>query len=320
MIKKCIGCGVKLQSLDKLKDGYVGDVEKDYCERCFKMMHYHELTNPHTIKDNKSIISKIKKNSFVIFCLDFVNINDEVKKLYESIKESKIILIMKKDIIPESVKYSKIVSYLKDVWNVKEPILSTDKYHYSFRNVENYIPNGVKNIYVLGPTNVGKSSFINAFLNSLGFNGSLTVSEMPNTTLDWIKIPTNNYTIYDSVGFSYINNYDKNIIKNSNIKKEIKPLTIQKNNASIKIDDIGFIKASNNDSITWFGSDKIKVSKYFDEIKYDFEIDVPSNTNLFIRGLGFLYFKNSDKVSISNINKDNIIISSSFIGDYNGQD
>ena len=110
------------------------------------------------------------------------------------------------------------------------------------------------------------------------------------------------------------------VVKNSNIKKEIKPLTIQKNNASIKIDDIGFIKASNNDSITWFGSDKIKVNKYFDEIKYDFEIEVPSNTNLFIRGLGFLYFKNSDKVSISNINKDNIIISSSFIGDYNGQD
>ena len=320
MTKHCKGCGIALQNALKEKDGYVSDITKDYCERCFKMTHYHELTSAKKKINNKSIISKIKPNSFVIFCLDFININDEVKELYKSIKEKKIILIMKNDIIPKSIKESKIINYLRNFWQVKEPIITTDKYHYSFRTVETYIPNIVKNVYVLGPTNVGKSSFINSLLNSQGLNGSLTVSEMPNTTLDWIKIETNNYTIYDSVGFTYLNNYSKDIIKKSNIKKEMKPISIQSPDAAIKIDNVGFIKTKNKYPITWFGSNNIEVTKYYGEVEYSNIINIPKNTNVFIRGIGFFYFKEEETISIANIKEDNIIISSSFVGGTNGQD
>ena len=42
MIKRCIGCGSILQSIDKDKEGYI-DKEKietsNYCERCFRIRY-----------------------------------------------------------------------------------------------------------------------------------------------------------------------------------------------------------------------------------------------------------------------------------------
>ena len=31
MTKKCMGCGVTLQNVDKQKDGYVDNIDKDIC-------------------------------------------------------------------------------------------------------------------------------------------------------------------------------------------------------------------------------------------------------------------------------------------------
>ena len=41
-MKKCIGCGAELQSIDKTLPGYIdaSNIEgKDYCERCFKIIN-----------------------------------------------------------------------------------------------------------------------------------------------------------------------------------------------------------------------------------------------------------------------------------------
>ena len=43
MNKICFGCGIKLQSTDKEKLGYVPEKKLEsskYCMRCFRMMHY----------------------------------------------------------------------------------------------------------------------------------------------------------------------------------------------------------------------------------------------------------------------------------------
>ena len=37
MIKKCIGCGIPLQTKYKHIEGYVEDINKEICERCFKL-------------------------------------------------------------------------------------------------------------------------------------------------------------------------------------------------------------------------------------------------------------------------------------------
>ena len=61
MIKKCQGCGVILQSEDIKKEGYVDIIDKDVCERCFKLTNYGEykevtLTNSEHCKYGAKLI------------------------------------------------------------------------------------------------------------------------------------------------------------------------------------------------------------------------------------------------------------------------
>ena len=42
MTKKCSGCGVLLQNDNINKEGYVDDLNKDICERCFKLKYYSQ--------------------------------------------------------------------------------------------------------------------------------------------------------------------------------------------------------------------------------------------------------------------------------------
>ena len=60
MTKKCIGCGIHLQTKDKNIEGYVDDINKEICERCFKLKYYGEykevtLSN----KEYKDILNNI---------------------------------------------------------------------------------------------------------------------------------------------------------------------------------------------------------------------------------------------------------------------
>ena len=40
MIKKCIGCGIPLQTENENDLGYTPKLENDLCARCFKLKHY----------------------------------------------------------------------------------------------------------------------------------------------------------------------------------------------------------------------------------------------------------------------------------------
>ena len=98
MSKVCFGCGVKLQSVDKDKLGYIPEKKIDsaeYCMRCFRMIHYGENVEVTTPKEAKEIIKKINKDvRFVIFLVDFLNINKEVIDIFKSIKKEKVLVIL----------------------------------------------------------------------------------------------------------------------------------------------------------------------------------------------------------------------------------
>ena len=99
MNKICYGCGVKLQTEDKDKLGYIPSNKAEdakYCMRCFRMMHYGEKTVNNTPKDVREIINKINKDvRFVIFLVDFLNINNEVISIFKSIKKRKVLVVNK---------------------------------------------------------------------------------------------------------------------------------------------------------------------------------------------------------------------------------
>ena len=82
--KKCLGCGSVLQSDNASKDGFVklSIYDKaDYCERCFKIMHYGEYSVLDKKIDADGIIRNINSDniSSVAFLVDALNINENIK-------------------------------------------------------------------------------------------------------------------------------------------------------------------------------------------------------------------------------------------------
>ena len=82
MTKKCSGCGVVLQTKDKEKEGYIDDINKTLCLRCFKIKNYGEYSS--VSLDNKdyiNIINNIPKDALVVYLTSLLNINlDYIKE------------------------------------------------------------------------------------------------------------------------------------------------------------------------------------------------------------------------------------------------
>ena len=129
MIKKCLGCGVSLQTIDIKIEGYVDNIEKNICERCFKLKNYGEYKEV-TLDNNtyKKIIESIPKDSLVVYLTSLLNINLD----YISEFKNTIIVLTKKDLLPKSVKDYKLIDYVsKRVNNYLdiEVISSTKNYN-----------------------------------------------------------------------------------------------------------------------------------------------------------------------------------------------
>ena len=84
MIKKCLGCGINLQTKDKEKEGYTEDLNNEICERCFKLKNYGEYKEvSFTNEDYTKILNTIPKDNIVIvhkvgFTLDTLINDDEL--------------------------------------------------------------------------------------------------------------------------------------------------------------------------------------------------------------------------------------------------
>ena len=90
MNKKCNGCGSVLQTEKIGEEGFVKASvydKSEYCERCFKIIHYGEYSVLDKKIDTEGIINNINsdKNSSVAFLVDSLNINDKIKKYIKNI-------------------------------------------------------------------------------------------------------------------------------------------------------------------------------------------------------------------------------------------
>lgn len=312
MIKKCVGCGIPLQSDDINKPGYVPvNDNKRYCMRCFKIMHY----NAHIKEDisyNEEELLKIvnKKAQYVYFLIDYLNLNFDTIKVFKKIDVPKILLISKSDIIPSSFKEDKIKKWLQETYNFNNDIEFISASHKQNINkiLKNILDLNIKEVYILGFTNAGKSTLINSIAFKYGVEDHvITTSINPNTTLDFIKFKINsNLTLIDTPGFkneySFMNN-DFNLLKKINPKKEVRPITYQcKKDISFIIEDqiiIYFITANN--SITFYISNDLKIDKKYilqTSEKEEYKYDILDNEEIVIKGVGFINIKKPCQVII----------------------
>ena len=327
MIKKCIGCGIKLQCEDVDSLGYVKeDKIKDakYCERCYRMIHYNDVKSAALPKDQKEIIKEVeKKGSFVFYMVDLFNLTSEVINTYKKIKNKKCLIISKIDLLPRSFNLNKIALWLQEEYNIKEDViflssLKRININKIYRILDD---NKRKTCFIMGYTNCGKSTLI----NSLSDFDEITTSLIPNTTLDFISIHIDKYTLIDSPGFvSKDNLYEQNdfsLMRKMNVKKYIKPRTIQiKPNCSVLVENkLRIRNLGERNSYTFYLSNLIDLRKVYDtnDSLEEYELrtyHIPRNSDLIIKGLGFVNIKKECDVNVYIRNHNLIEIRRSFLG------
>ena len=246
----CIGCGVKIQTEHPAELGYApkSALEKDtiICQRCFRLKNYNEVQDVQLTDDDfLKILNEIgKKDALIVKIVDIFDFNGSwLPGLHRFVGQNKILLIGNKvDLLPKSVKPNKLINWMKqgakELGLKAEDVLlvSASKGQFireAVAAIEHY-RNG-KDVYVVGCTNVGKSTFINRVIKEFsGEDEVITTSHFPGTTLDIIEIPlSDNKALIDTPGI--INHHqmahfvDKRDLKYITPKKEIKPKIYQLN-------------------------------------------------------------------------------------------
>ncbi len=246
----CIGCGVAIQTENPEMIGYTPSsaLEKEtiICQRCYRLKHYNEIQDVNLSDDDfLQILNKIgETDALIVMVVDIFDFNGSwLPGLHRFVGNNKVVLIGNKvDLLPKSVKHHRLIHWMKDEarelglrpeevflvsaakgWMMKETAAAIEELRAG------------RDVYVVGCTNVGKSTFINRIIKEVTGEGDvITTSHFPGTTLDMIKIPLDDgKALIDTPGIinpqQMAHFVDKRELKLITPKKEIKPKVYQLN-------------------------------------------------------------------------------------------
>ena len=331
MNKVCIGCGSKFQTLDKNKEGYINPkvYEKaTLCERCFKIKYYGEAYVTDNPKDKTSLIKMINDSKkSVVYLVDTLTISKESLSVIDSLSNKVYLVLTKRDLLPKSVKNSKLKEYISNLTLIKDVfVISALKNNGVTELYNELIKNNEKSVYVIGYTSSGKSTFINKLLTLNGKSGNITTSSLPNTTLECINIKLNDkLTLIDTPGFvsenSSYNFIDVDIYKKLLPKSVIKPkvYTIKKDFMIILGDIIRIENNSNEDvNLVFYFKNEIKLNKMRsirngllkDKDKLDVKV---SDKDIILEGLGYIKVVGYANLTMYTLNKKMISVRNKMI-------
>ena len=317
--KRCQGCGVLLQNENILQEGYTTNLENDICQRCFRMKNYGEYQV--VTKSNEEYLKILKSVSetkdLVLYITDLLNLEKDLDEIRNMFNNKMILILNKKDVFPKSVKEEKLIKYFESKGvHFEEIIVISAIKNYNIDHLLKRIKfhQTSKNVYVVGHTNAGKSSLINKLIKNYSDNTQeLTMSPLPSTTLNTVKIEVNEHlTLIDTPGLvdngSILNQVDQKMVKKISAKKEIKPRTYQlRKNQSIIIEDlvrIDYVEGEKN-SFTLFVSNDLKVRRLLnlfnnDELKDKNKItyNLKYDEDLVVSGLGFIKIVDKGTINI----------------------
>lgn len=246
----CIGCGATIQSENPAKPGYAPasslNNEQIICRRCFRLKHYNDVQDVSLTDDDfLKILNGIGNSTgLIVKIVDIFDFNGSwLPGIHRFTGNNDVLLVGNKiDLLPKSVNPNRLKNWLQHqaksfgLKPIDVALVSADKGLYIkevMELIEKY-RNG-QDVYVIGCTNVGKSTFINRIISEgTGEKNVITTSYFPGTTLDMIEIPLNDgKAIFDTPGI--INHHQmahyvsKNDLKLITPKKEIKPKIYQLN-------------------------------------------------------------------------------------------
>lgn len=276
----CGGCGIALQTKDKDALGFVpaSSIENEdvLCKRCFQLKHYNKhIPVSLTDDDFLSMVSSISESKgLVVHLIDLFDVNGTlISSLPRIVGNNPIILVGNKvDLLPKSTNERKVTQWLRQLakeanLNVVDVFLISSATGLGMKEVAEQMDyyHAGKNIYVVGITNVGKSTFINKYIDeATGLKEVITTSYFPGTTLGFIEIPLDdNASLIDTPGIvnndqmaHYVSNKDLKLITP---RKEIKARTYQLNSGqTLFIGGLGrfdFIKGDRQSFVCYFANE-----------------------------------------------------------------
>lgn len=270
----CIGCGAKIQTEDKNALGFLpagalkkkiaerdqmeavqaGDegseasikTEALYCQRCFRLRHYNEIAPTSlTDADFLRLLKEIgQHDALIVNVVDIFDFNGSlIPNLHKLTGGNDLLMVAnKRDVLPKSLKVGKLTAWLREQ-AASRSLKPKDILVTSAQNKDDvaelmeaieYYRRG-RDVYVVGVTNVGKSTLINAIIKSAsGSEDVITTSRFPGTTLDKIEIPLDeDSALIDTPGIIHrgqmAHYLEPEDLKYVSPRKEIKPKTYQLN-------------------------------------------------------------------------------------------
>ncbi|WP_260681980.1 ribosome biogenesis GTPase YqeH [Alkalicoccobacillus porphyridii] len=247
----CSGCGIQIQTEDKQKLGYApaSALQRDVviCQRCFKLKHYNEVQDVSLTDDDfyKILNTISEKDALVVKIVDVFDFNGSwLTGLNRFAGKNDVFLVGNKvDLLPKLINRNKVTNWLKFSakqlgLTPKSVALMSTKTGEGVLDVAAEIDRlrGGRDVYIVGCTNVGKSSFINQLIKQFAGDTDqlITTSHFPGTTLDVIDIPLDDgQTMFDTPGIinrhqmaHYVSEAGLKVITP---KKEAKPKVYQLN-------------------------------------------------------------------------------------------
>ena len=253
-IIQCIGCGAVIQTDTPNELGYTPkaayekgiETNEVYCQRCFRLRHYNEIQDVHLTDDDfLRLLNELgKEDALIVNVVDIFDFNGSmIPGLHRFVGDNPVLLVGNKvDILPKSLKKPKMVQWMRERAHEaglrpEEIVLTSAKKAQEMEDllttIETYREG--RDVYVVGVTNVGKSTLINQIIkNTAGIKDVITTSQFPGTTLDKIEIPLDDgQYLIDTPGIihrhqmaHYLGQKDLKIIAP---QKEIKPKVYQLN-------------------------------------------------------------------------------------------
>jgi len=169
MIMRCKGCGAVLQTVEKEKVGYALSLDHEYCQSCYRLLHYGESS----IHFHPEDLPSLPENSLILMISSVLHLDllfSHPVWRYQS--EAKFIYIINQiDLLPKDTNLEMLLqNIIKKVKLMQVPyediILMSAKNPYDIDHLKQYVQSFTsQNIYLLGVQNSGKTTLFKALTN-----------------------------------------------------------------------------------------------------------------------------------------------------------
>jgi len=314
--KKCLGCGAELTN-NPNEVGYTKDLSMDYCVACFRLKHYKDSKE----HNHPKVIPTINKDSLVLVISSVLYLDllftYPIERYGENIKI--VYIINQLDLLPPQTNYNYLYERVKKEANLyhqeyEDIILMSATHKEDIEKLKNYLLTykNVKDVYLLGVQNSGKTTILNALTDS----EEALVDVKAGLTQDTITKQFKHFNIHDLPGL-YQNNYIHSIMTYNEYRKliptkEIKPIIYNlKDNDSLVINDIFclYLIKGNGSVVSYFNNLEIKkinyqrvlihLSKGYEYTKQIFKLENDKKYQITIADIGLIHLNGPKTIEIT---------------------